>query len=676
MSYTTFLCITYILIPMSYKRVIKKRGKTYGPYVYESYRDEKGIVRKRYLGKKQPRINKQKKFLLGVLFLFALSFIFLSYTTNFSFNLLGYAILHNSSADWIGEFNSTLIQGKNITLNWSDSTNTTYIESGTYTSQVIDVDPPVFWSNLTWTNSSPDNTDISMQIRSCNDILCDEETFVGPDNTSLTYFSNFTTLNTTITPKSKYFQYKFFFSTTDTSLTPYLQSVSIDYLEASPPDINFTDPTPLNGSLLNYNSIFVNVSANDTNLETIVIYLYNSTSLINFTNSSTSPLTINFTDLPDGIYYINATANDTAGNLNYTETRQIQIQLNHAPNNPLTLINSTSGSNTTLEDLNCFSVIEDADNNKMNVSVRWYKNQTLNLSLDYNLNYPSGTFFNVTLNNANTTKYDNWSCSISLFDGASYSDWINSSELNILNSFPNVTLTNPDDSSTTTNRTPMFFWQGYDADGDAPTYEINITPYKSGSVFGSDDLRYVINLNLDNYTANPQLRYLYDNGYYYVWKVRANDSEGYGNWSSKRIINISSSIIISMPVSVVNFGEVKLLASNDTTSDSPPPFKIQNNGNALVNITINSTSLWKSVESPNDYYKFKVDNVTGEEGAFNWLKSITSWIQMPTSAVVGIVELNYSTKKSAEVDIYVETPPNEYPGARNTTVTFESQLAE
>ena len=36
---------------MSHKRVVEKKGKKYGPYVYESYRDTDGAVRKRYLGK-------------------------------------------------------------------------------------------------------------------------------------------------------------------------------------------------------------------------------------------------------------------------------------------------------------------------------------------------------------------------------------------------------------------------------------------------------------------------------------------------------------------------------------------------------------------------------------------------------------------------------------------------
>ena len=52
---------------MSHKRVVVKRGKTYGPYLYESYRDEHGRVRKRYLGKatKPVEQNKKKIFLIG-----------------------------------------------------------------------------------------------------------------------------------------------------------------------------------------------------------------------------------------------------------------------------------------------------------------------------------------------------------------------------------------------------------------------------------------------------------------------------------------------------------------------------------------------------------------------------------------------------------------------------------
>ncbi len=35
---------------MAYARYFKRNGKTFGPYYYESYRDENGKVKKRYVG--------------------------------------------------------------------------------------------------------------------------------------------------------------------------------------------------------------------------------------------------------------------------------------------------------------------------------------------------------------------------------------------------------------------------------------------------------------------------------------------------------------------------------------------------------------------------------------------------------------------------------------------------
>jgi hypothetical protein len=36
---------------MGHKRYVVKNGKVYGPYIYESYRDSEGNVKKRYLGR-------------------------------------------------------------------------------------------------------------------------------------------------------------------------------------------------------------------------------------------------------------------------------------------------------------------------------------------------------------------------------------------------------------------------------------------------------------------------------------------------------------------------------------------------------------------------------------------------------------------------------------------------
>jgi subtilisin family serine protease len=96
------------------------------------------------------------------------------------------------------------------------------------------------------------------------------------------------------------------------------------------PTINFTSLTTANGSY-SQSWIRVNVTANDTNLDKIVINLYNSTALVNSTSSatSTSPLFVNIINLADGTYWLNATVNDSAGNINWTETRV--ITLDNAP---------------------------------------------------------------------------------------------------------------------------------------------------------------------------------------------------------------------------------------------------------------------------------------------------------------------------------------------------------
>ncbi|MBN2330998.1 MAG: hypothetical protein JXC85_04220 [Candidatus Aenigmarchaeota archaeon] len=71
--------------------------------------------------------------------------------------------------------------------------------------------------------------------------------------------------------------------------------------------------------------LYANVSANDTLLDTITIFLYNSTALVNKTMSVSSPFFQNFTGLPNDFYYLNATANDSVGNEAPAATRTMVL---------------------------------------------------------------------------------------------------------------------------------------------------------------------------------------------------------------------------------------------------------------------------------------------------------------------------------------------------------------
>ena len=98
------------------------------------------------------------------------------------------------------------------------------------------------------------------------------------------------------------------------------------FIDSIYPLIDYVQPTTDTGTY-SQNFIQANITASDTGtgLDTIIIRLYNSTDLVQSNISSTSPLFINFTNLADGVYYLNATVNDTAGNTNNTETKTITL---------------------------------------------------------------------------------------------------------------------------------------------------------------------------------------------------------------------------------------------------------------------------------------------------------------------------------------------------------------
>ncbi|MDO8517485.1 MAG: hypothetical protein Q7S33_05165 [Nanoarchaeota archaeon] len=109
---------------------------------------------------------------------------------------------------------------------------------------------------------------LKLQARSCDDALCSGETLVGPSNTSTSYFTSSPfALNTTLTPNNRWFQYKAFFLTGNTSLTPTLNSVRVDYdVDNEVPVFSGFNSTPANGSAyVSGRSYYLNASVTSTN---------------------------------------------------------------------------------------------------------------------------------------------------------------------------------------------------------------------------------------------------------------------------------------------------------------------------------------------------------------------------------------------------------------------------
>ena len=393
-------------------------------------------------------------------------------------------------------------------------------------------------------------------------------------------------------------------------------------------------------------------------------------------NATMANYTVN--DLAVGDHAWNVTCWDDASNSNTSEMRNVSVYVsNTAPDTPVVSINFSGSENITSENVLCNAVISDADFNNLNVSVDWYLDGNYNISSE-SLNVASGSSVSLPLLSGNTTKHNDWSCAMRIYDGTVYSDWVNTTNVTVLNDVPVVTLSLPTDKSSTINRAPEFTWTVSDDDGDTITYDWNLTDYKFSGAGACSDSREETDLSSATFTPTSDLTCLYDNGYYYTWRVRANDSEGYGGWSDYYIVNITAEVGLKLLLADLDFGNMGPEDANDTSDDSPLPIKIENNGTVVVNVSVNADALW--VESPDNssYYQFKADNVTSEPDSFNWLSSIVSWFNVPiTGSAVAINQLNYAdSADSAEIDIRVEVPLSEIPAAKSSSIVFTAQLAE
>lgn len=395
----------------------------------------------------------------------------------------------------------------------------------------------------------------------------------------------------------------------------------------------------------------------------------------------------NFANLPFGEHRVTAYVVDSLGYKNRTEERVFYI-INTPPNNPVVFINSTDGTNRSNQDLNCFATISEPDLDRMNVSVQWYKNDNLEVTVNYNNNYVSGTNFKAVLNSAPTIRGQNWSCGMRLFDGIDYSNWVNSTNITILNSPPEMTLMSPSSGAVINDRQPLLEWSFFDADGDQlVNSQINMTKHGNS----------LCTYENDEYVGSPLTTYLWQdvlncfndgvNGDYYNLSVRGFDGIEAGPWSARSSFTLQSYISITLINNNINFGQLSVGDSADTDNPMYSPFVIENNGNRDVNITLyNASDLWLSETNPTSSFQIKAD--TQESGSFDELQSnmiygtlpseidFANWHVLGENGTQIITALNYpDVTDSAQVDVSIIVPLSEPPGLRQTEVTFLARLA-
>ena len=162
---------------------------------------------------------------------------------------------------------------------------------------------------------------------------------------------------------------------------------------------------------------------------------------------------------------------------------------------------------------------------------------------------------------------------------------------------------------------------------------------------------------------------------FYNWTVRGCNNNVCGAWSNVWNFTIELWVVITLVNNSINLGNLNLSQIKDTTTFSPGPFVLQNDGNVvadMINVSSNQ-SLWSSPGAGlgTKYFQIKADN-SSKAGSFNYSGSAHDWINVTNYNQTLISQLDYNdTKDQAYVHVRVEVPADESPGVKQSSIFFE-----
>ncbi|MCK4429181.1 MAG: S8 family serine peptidase, partial [Candidatus Aenigmarchaeota archaeon] len=374
--------------------------------------------------------------------------------------------------------------------------------------------------------------------------------------------------------------YKFFVIFEDSAMDNNVtDNIYITINDTISPTINFTNPTTQTGNY-SQNWISANATAGDANLAKVTIYLYNSTyNLINSTNSSSSPRFINFTNLQDGTYYLNATANDTAGNTNHTGTKTVILDMTGP------VVNLESPGNNTNENLTRAITF------KYNVSDETLNVSNCSLYINSNLNETSNSIIEGVTQSFTAKKLDNgyYNWSIKCRDTA---DNLGESSIYYLNmsvTAPTVNLENPIDNYNSSENNVAFNCSASDNSG-----LVNITLYIWNS---TQEICAANTTNISGISNSTTWTVNLTHDGNYTWNCLAYDDSNLSDFGINRTLTIDT---------------IYPAFSGYARNLNPP----NEDEDVQVNVTITETNIHTVILEWNGTTNYTVANHTGAEYYF------------------------------------------------------------
>jgi hypothetical protein len=278
--------------------------------------------------------------------------------------------------------------------------------------------------------------------------------------------------------------------------------------------------------------------------------------------------------------------------------------------------------------------------------------------------------YNQQLNSTELRRADLWNCSITPVDSTGLNGSTKySSQTTISGSPPlDVSLLYPaNNNQSVFERYVNFSWSTADErDGDAVTYSLNLT-VTPGTCSVQTQLT---GLSTTNRTYGELCT-----DQTYNWTVRACDTDGCSSWATKYNFTIASVLSIVLRNNNTDFGTLNPEDSKDTQYGGVAPFRIENDGNVMANITVNaSNSPFTLAALGSTAFQFKARQ--NETNAYNTTGSQATYTPMDAILKNVLKQLNYSdASDTAYVDINITVPDSEPPGTKSTDVLFRAEMS-
>ncbi|MFH0870130.1 MAG: hypothetical protein V1866_03675 [archaeon] len=229
----------------------------------------------------------------------------------------------------------------------------------------------------------------------------------------------------------------------------------------------------------------------------------------------------------------------------------------------------------------------------------------------------------------------------------------------------------PDNNNmSVSERKPNFNWSvSSDPNNDPVNYTLNITCGPScpaSCEFGS-----LSGLNTTNYTLSSAL--CVDR--VYNWTVSACDYE-LCNASDQFNFTIESILSLVLIVNKTEFGTVSIGSNVNTDGLSPFPLVGRNDGNVLINTTINATALFSSVGMNDYYYMFR--SADNESGSIVESCSQTAYTGMDNATQKDLFcNLSYDdSNDEARIHLNITVPLDEPSGYKQSYIDVNPSCAD